>query len=62
MDQHIEYFVGKGLKLISLIIVDGITPIDIRVPSMMKKHGNAYSFSKHFTYLAQRILIEKFIP
>lgn len=62
MDHHIHYFIGKGLKLTSPIIVNGITPIDIRIPSMMKRYGNVYSFSNHFAYPNLIILIGKFLP
>lgn len=62
MDQHIQYFLSKGLKLAPPIFVDDPTPTDIRVLSMMKRYDNAYSFSKHFAYLALQILTRNLLP
>lgn len=62
VDQHIQYFIGRALKLTSLTFLNSITLVDIRLSSMMKKHGNAYSFSKHFAYPTLRILIQRFLP
>lgn len=62
MDEHIENFFGKGLKLASSIIVDGITVVDIKILSMMKRHDNSYAFLEHFTYPTLSILIGKFLP
>lgn len=62
VDQHVEYFIGKGLKLALPIFIDRPTPIDIKILSMKKRNGNAYSFSDNFAYLALQILIGKFLP
>lgn len=62
VDQHIEYFIGKDLKPTPLIFVNSVTPIDLRLPYLMKKHVNAYSFSEHFAYPTLKILIGKFLP
>lgn len=61
IDQHIQYFISKGLKLVPLIFVNILTPIDMRVSSLTKKHGNSYSFLKHFSYPAMRSFIRKFL-
>lgn len=62
MDQHIEYFMNLGLQLGPQILTNSITPIDMRLSLMMKRHGSAYYFSELFSYSTLRILIRGFKP